>query len=208
MDDDFDPEAWLRNRPTLTEDRSHPNHWRNRSADLKASAGAIWYAIKNDKAVADELGYTFGFSMGVACQPVYHMLCGLSLELIMKAVLVQRQEEKNYKHHHLGELHTMLGLPTEKRRMKLLDFYEEALVWSGRYPIPMKPTDQKLESYYKLEVDVLTTATPIVPGSFIHVSRGSGATDWEPFCELYEEYAALFRYPLPTPSPLPPPAPT
>ncbi|VBS37530.1 Uncharacterised protein [Burkholderia pseudomallei] len=91
-DEDMDIDAWLTARPTLTEERSHPNHWFNRGADLHASAGALWYAMENDvrQEIAQGLGFSSGYSMGVACYPVYHMMCGLALEVIMKAVLVQR----------------------------------------------------------------------------------------------------------------------
>jgi hypothetical protein len=194
--EDFDADAWFRNRPTLTEDRSHPNHWRNRSADLKASAGAIWYAMKNDKAVADALGYSYGHSMSVACKPVYHLTCGLALELIMKAVLVQRQTPiKKLQTHHLGKLHQLLGLDQDESRRKLLLFYQHALVWSGRYPVPMNADDESLKQYYQLEQEILTVSAPLSPGSFIKLLRSSGATDWEPFCELYDSYRALFQYP-------------
>jgi len=196
--EDFDADVWLRNRPTLTEHKSHPNHWMNRSANLKASAGAVWYGMDHDETVASELGYHAGFSMNVACYPIYHMLCGLALELVMKAVLVQRKAEaKDYQHHDLGKLHTLLGLPADEARMRLLEFYKQALVWSGRYPVPMRPTDEKLETYYKLELDVLTAATPIAPGSTLQVIKGSGATDWKRFCELYDEYGALFQHTVP-----------
>jgi len=43
MDENY--EGRLESRPSLTEDQSHPNHWRNRPADLKASAGALWHAM-------------------------------------------------------------------------------------------------------------------------------------------------------------------
>ncbi len=207
--EDFDADAWFRNRPTLTEDRSHPNHWRNRSADLKASAGAIWYAMKNDKAVADSLGYSYGYSMSAACRPVYHLTCGLALELIIKAVLVQRQTPiKQILTHHLGRLHGQLGLDQDESRMKLLEFYQHALVWSGRYPVPTNANDDSLKQYYQLENDVLTVSAPFSPGSILKLSRSSGATDWEPFCRLYDSYDALFQHPYPAPSPLPPSAPT
>jgi len=206
--EDFDAGVRVRNRPTLTEDRSHPNHWRNRSADLRASAGAIWYAMKNDKAVADSLGYTDGFSMGVACRPVYHLTCGLALELIMKAVLVQRQTPlKKIQTHHFGKLHGLLGLDQDESRMKLLLFYQHALVWSGRYPVPINPSDDDLKQYYQLENDVLTVSSPLSPGSILKVSQSSGATDWEPFCRLYDSYDTLFQHPYPATSILPVPAP-
>jgi hypothetical protein len=55
-----------------------------------------------DGDIATSLGLPPGFSMQVACMPVYYMLCGLSLEVVMKAVLVQRGvPEKKYATHDL-----------------------------------------------------------------------------------------------------------
>ena len=78
MDDYSDIEERSKNRPTLAEERNHPSHWYNRASDLHASAGALWYVMKlKDTEVVESLGLSAGFSMGVACRPVYHMLCGL-----------------------------------------------------------------------------------------------------------------------------------
>lgn len=56
MEDEY--EGWLASRPTLTKDRGHPNHWRNRAADLRASAGALWHAMDSqDATMAAELRY-------------------------------------------------------------------------------------------------------------------------------------------------------
>ncbi len=139
MEDDY--EGWRARRPTLVEDRNHPNHWLNRAADLKASAGALWHAMgSHDAAIAQELGYGAGYSMSVACWPVYHMLCGLSLELIMKAVLVQRATpQKQVEIHVLNRLHSLLGFDLDDERKQLLDFYEASVVWAGRYPTPPQP---------------------------------------------------------------------
>lgn len=71
MSDEFDADVWLASRPTLTEDRSHPNHWYNRAADLRASAGAIWYSMsaQNKEAVSEELGFGSGHSIGCPNRP-------------------------------------------------------------------------------------------------------------------------------------------
>lgn len=139
MEDDY--EGWLASRPTLVEDRSHPNHWLNRASDLLASAGALWHAMgAEDTAIAQALGHGSGFSMKVACWPVYHMLCGLSLELIMKAVLIQRATpQKDVETHVLHRLHRMLDLDLDEERKQILDFYEASVMWAGRYPTPPQP---------------------------------------------------------------------
>lgn len=58
-------DEWLNNRPTLAEERNHPNHWYNRAADLHSSAGALWYVMKlKDNEVVESLGLSSDFSMG------------------------------------------------------------------------------------------------------------------------------------------------
>lgn len=73
----------------ITNDRMHPNHWFNRASDLRASAHVLWLSMES-KEIQQKMGYGGGFSLGVACYPVYQMLCGLALELILKAVIVQK----------------------------------------------------------------------------------------------------------------------
>jgi len=195
MEDDY--EGWLASRPTLVEDRSHPNHWLNRAADLKASAGALWHAMgSQDTAIAQELGYGAGYSMKVACWPVYHMLCGLSLELIMKAVLVQRATpQKQVEIHFLHKLHLLLGLNLDDERKQLLDFYEASVVWAGRYPTPRNPTDEKLLSHYDLESKVLTKPKLMDSPGTLKFRESSDTTDWRQFSKLWVEYANLFIHP-------------
>lgn len=131
---------------TLTEDRKHPNHWYNRASDLHASAGALWHAMDDGEGeIAAELGLPSGFNMYTACHPVYYMLCGLALEVIMKAVLVQRGvPEKKYETHEFSRLTALLGVSPTKEEQALLRFYEASLVWAGRYPTPKRATDAEL----------------------------------------------------------------
>jgi len=76
----------------LTAQKSHPNHWFNRAADLRSTAGAAWWAMcHGDAAMNEALGLPRGNDMTVACYHVYHMLCGLALELILKALLSRKQ---------------------------------------------------------------------------------------------------------------------
>lgn len=193
MEDDY--EGWLANRPSLTEDRSHPNHWRNRAADLKASAGAVWHSMgSQDSFIAEELGYAPGYRMGVACWSVYHMLCGLSLEVIIKAVLIRRgTPPQKIETHSFMKLHDFLGVEMDDERKRLMAFYEAALVWSGRYPTPRNASDDKLLRYYELADEVLMTPLPMGEKSTIQFKVASGSTDWQHYSALWSSYAGLFE---------------
>ena len=91
--------------PTLTERQSHPNHWFNKAADLHAAAGATWLAMQDNRKLqaAADLGMHSSFDMGIACRPVYHMLCGLALEVIFKALMSSRRMKID-ETHDLNEL--------------------------------------------------------------------------------------------------------
>lgn len=195
MDEEDDFQDWFASRPTLVEDRSHPNHWRNRAADLKASAGALWHAMgSQDAAIAQELGYAEGYRMGVACWPVYHMLCGLSLEVIIKAVLVRRgTDPTKIETHSFVKLHDALGLTMDGERAKLMAFYEASLVWAARYPTPRNASDDKLLSYYDLAAEVLTKPVDLGTSGILKFRASNDATDWKHFSELWHSYEALFE---------------
>lgn len=193
MEDEYG--GWLASRPTLVEDRNHPNHWFNRAADLKASAGAVWHSMGSDNAaISETLGYPHGHCMRTACKPIYFMLCGLSLELIIKAVLAQRGlSPDQFKGHKFETLHQKLGLPLKRERAKLMAFYESSLVWAGRYPTPIDATDEKLLNFYSLASEILTKPTELGPPSMKFRIGSDDLTNWTQFSALWASYAALFK---------------
>jgi len=190
-----DYQVWLASRPTLVEDRNHPNHWFNRAADLKASAGAVWFSMGPDNAaISEALGYAPGNCMRTACKPIYFMLCGLALELIMKAVLAQRGfTPDQFKGHKFETLHQKLGLPLKRDIAKLMAFYEASLVWAGRYPIPIDATDEKLMSFYNLANEILTKPTDLGPSGIKFRVGTDELTNWTQFSKLWGSYATLFK---------------
>ncbi len=197
MDDDFFDNLRLpRERPSLTDELNHPNHWFNRSSDLRASAGALWF-VMDDKveAVADRLGLEKGFSMGIACRPVYHMLCGLAIELILKAVIVQNGL-KVPQSHDLNYLASQLSLILNPHEKNLLIFYKASIEWSGRYPTPAKCDDDSILKYWKLATEVLTK--PMVPDTnksgTPKFRTASDATSWTNFNTLWARVASEFKF--------------
>lgn len=175
----------------LVEQHSHPNYWFNRASDLRATAGAAWFSMSVDpETVRKTLGLAPGFSMHVACRPVYHLLCGLALEVLLKGVLALRGEQPPTTHD-LCQLADRVGVALSADERELLRYYSTTISWAGRYPLPRNPTEEKLRGHWDNAVDVLTRATPISPGSFLKVARPSGADHWDAFHELYERIEAL-----------------
>ncbi|KTC62382.1 hypothetical protein [Pseudomonas savastanoi] len=199
MHDDDEDEFELYDAPTprmtLVEDRSHENLWLHRANDLHASAGAIWLSMADNrgKDSAKELGLREGFDMMRACFPVYHMLCGLSLEVVMKAVLVSLRE-KPPEHHDLNLLAHLLGVKRNPAQKKILNFYQHSVVWAGRYPIPKDATDDDLAKYYEMHNSLLFKGKTAVKGTQLKTYSRIGATDWDRFDALYRSYSTLFDH--------------
>lgn len=180
-------------RMSLVEDRSHENLWLHRANDLHASAGAVWLSMADGrgKDSAKALGLREGFDMMLACFPVYHMLCGLSLEVVMKAALVSLRQ-KPPEHHDLNLLAHLLSVKRNPAQKKILNFYQHSVVWAGRYPVPKNATDDDLAEYYEMSNSVLFKGKTAVKGTIIKTYSRTGATDWERFDALYRNYSALF----------------
>ncbi|MBL3827747.1 hypothetical protein EGU81_01640 [Pseudomonas syringae pv. theae] len=182
-------------RMSLVEDRSHENLWLHRANDLHASAGAIWLSMSDGrgKDSAKELGLREGFDMMHACFPVYHMLCGLSLEVVMKAALVSLRQ-KPPEHHDLNLLSHLLGVKRNPAQKRILNFYQHSVVWAGRYPVPKDATDDDLTDFYEMHNSLLFKGKTAVKGTPIKTYSRTGATDWERFDALYKSYCALFDH--------------
>lgn len=131
--------------------------------------------------------------MSIACWPVYMMLSGLSLEVIMKAVLVQRGvPESSYARHGFDNLLQLLKVSADAKERTLLRLYDSTLVWAARYPTPKAATAQKILDYSSLASDVLTSPMPEIKG--IELRTANGAADWKNFNTLWLKYAMLFKH--------------
>lgn len=113
--------------------------------------------------------------MVVACRPVYHLLCGISLEVLMKGILAERGMTPPATHN-LVSLACDVGLSLDDDDQRLFRYYQSTFIWGGRYPLPRDPTPDKLRDYWDNAIEVLTTSEPIATGSFIHRIGASGRT--------------------------------
>lgn len=143
---------------------------------------------KDQGAVAEALGLGKGFSFSVACWPVYQMLCGMALELLIKATIVAQQKEPKHTHE-LLDLADQAGLPTRTEDHDVLRLLSGSIIWEGRYPVPKQ--EKHFSSQAELQIKVLFDEASI--GS-LKMLRGNDALSWEHFCSLwgwaYEGYAA------------------
>ncbi|HCL6751420.1 TPA: hypothetical protein ACNUZQ_002987 [Citrobacter braakii] len=174
----------------ITNDRKHPNHWFNQASNLRASAHVLWLTMQSNS-LQKEMGYDGGFSLKVACYPVYEMLCGLALELILKAVIVQKNKPVPNSHN-LNHLASIADIKISKKIVGLLNFYTEVIVWSGRYPIPRNCDDEKLTNYWELVSNTLTE--PVENVGTLQIRRGNGASDWDNFNEIFTLVMNDFKF--------------
>lgn len=128
-----------------------PQYWCNKSSDLRAAAGAVWYCMQeeNQNKVVEQLELGQGFSMAVAAFPVFPMLCGLSLELMYKAVCVAKKI--NFRNeHNLENLCGLAGISATTEDLEYLSLFTEFVVWGGKYPVPLEKRKHAMEDIHNL----------------------------------------------------------
>jgi hypothetical protein len=159
-------------------------YWYNKASDLRGAAGALWASMDDTRsnAIVEELGLGTNFKMKVATYPVYAMLCGMSLELLYKAIVVAKGNEPNTKTHALTILASNAGISVTNQQIGLLKILSEYIIWNGRYPVPKKP--EQMQSYIELKNEHLFNKIPL--GKFIARSP-NGALNWESFNKLWNE---------------------
>lgn len=156
-------------------------YWFNRANDLRGAAGAVWFAIENDgKAINDFLGMESGYSFSIACPSSFLMLCGLSLELIFKAILIEIGE-KPPKTHNLRQLASQASVVMDNGDLELIEILADHVLWAGKYPIP---TGGRTEWDQHVERMVSTLMSPI-PGFSIKIIRPNHRLDWGGFERIW-----------------------
>lgn len=138
--------------------KNSPLWWHNKASDLFASAGALHYVMKvpDEEELAD-LGFERGFSMVVACSPVYEMLFGMSFEALLKAICVVKGKEVPATHA-LVDLVNLADIAISEKEKAVFEYLTESVVWNGRYPVPKKQAF--LEKHWKHGNDLLFDKLP------------------------------------------------
>ena len=105
------------------------------------------------------------------------MVCGMSIELLLRTIIVVRGKEPQ-EHHHLGTLAAEAGVVYTVEQLGLLRILSEAIIWDGKYPVPLK--EEHWENLASLECEHLFDKTPLgETGS--DVLSGNGALDWDSY---------------------------
>lgn len=166
--------------PGITQFKSrerNSKYWHNQATNLYKSAGVLWISM-NDP----QFGALIGASKlsGVATSwPAYQMLCGMSFELLLKAVMVK--QGKTAKHtHDLLTLSADAGFTPSSEQRNTLQFLSASVIWEGRYPVPTS------EDKYVLHLQLANQALfNEVPGRNLRIFRPNNALDWQSIATLW-----------------------
>jgi len=164
-------------------------YWHNKASDLRGAAGALWACMDDSRSneIVEELGLGSGFSMKVATPPVYTMLCGMSLELLYKAIVVAKGNEPNTTSHKLTNLASDAGVSVTKKQQGLLEILSESVIWYGRYPVPKK--QEHIQNIIELKCENLYDKKLL---GKLHVLTPNGALNWESFNKLWSDAFAVY----------------
>lgn len=144
---------------------------------------------ENEQEVVKDLELGAGFSMAVAAFPVFPMLCGLSLELMYKAICVAKSINFN-KEHNLPKLCKLAEVPATEEEYQFLALFTESVVWEGKYPVPTEKRKDALESINDLWSTLLYEEVKEIKG--IKFKRYNGRLSWETFNILWDKACSAF----------------
>jgi hypothetical protein len=156
-------------------------YWFNKSSDLRGSAAALWTSQDGERsdAIVQECRLGQGFIMAAAVGSVFWMLCGMSLELLYKAIIVAKGEKAVHSHD-LVKLAKLVGLHVGKKTETVLEILTESIIWYGRYPVPK--TKELIENLNDLLSDFFYEDAP--PGKF-KIRKTNVSLSWNLFNSLW-----------------------
>jgi len=128
--------------------------------------------------------------MDVATFPVYAMLCGMSLELLIKAVLIMQKEDVKPVHD-LSALARHAEIPLDQAERGLLDLLTHYVVWYARYPVPRRNTAENVRELGRL-IDEHLFEKASFGGLTIMSRRTPGPLDWQQYNSFWSKIASKF----------------
>jgi hypothetical protein len=152
----------------LDELNKAPLPWFNKSSELRTAASAL-----------SNVGGAY---------PVYLMICGMSLELIYKAIIVVKnsrsdasEDLKIDKHHKLVDLACKASISLDDRNKGMLKILTHYIYWEGRYPTPKHAKD--IEDLENLSKEYLFTKIEDDKNFYIL----NDFLSWDNFDELWNQ---------------------
>jgi hypothetical protein len=163
-------------------------YWFNHANDLRGAAGAVWFAIENEShQVHNFLEMESGYSFSVACPPVFLMLCGLSLELLFKALIVEIGGQPPVTHD-LRKLSLEAQITINADDLELIDLLTDHIKWAGKYPVPK---GERAE-WDKHAGRMFAALTEPVPDLSIAAFRRNDRLDWKDYSRIWNDCSSRY----------------
>ncbi|WP_148219474.1 hypothetical protein [Azospirillum sp. B510] len=118
-------------------------YW-NHAQSFRASALVLWqaYGAVDRTLTGEALGLGDGHQLSASLPRVFALLCGQSIELLLKAT-AKAPNLKIMTHHRLNELREHIGVDVNEHQSALLDALTEYIYWHGRYPTTKEEKQKK-----------------------------------------------------------------
>jgi len=135
-------------------------YW-NHAESFRASALVLWWAHRaEDRTLTGEaLGLGEGHQLSASLPRVFALLCGQSIELLLKAT----EKALNLRVtsiHRLNELRENVGIDVDEHQSVMLDALTEYIYWHGRYPAPKEDKNkEKTEESWEESAEKLRKLT-------------------------------------------------
>ncbi len=113
-------------------------YYYNMASDYHAGALVLFDVLsKESKITPEDLGLGTGFSFNASLPKPLHLVVGLSIELLLKAIA--RILDKNVlETHNLQRLLNHVGIKLNRDQNAIIDRLTSAIEWDSRYPTPKK----------------------------------------------------------------------
>ena len=172
---------------------NEPMYWFNKSSDLRGAAGALDFCMENQKehSISDSIGLGTDYDMIVGTYGVYRMLCGMSLELIYKAIIISK-DQKYKPTHNLVKLGEAAGIPLNNDEIALLEILTQCVIWEGRYPTPNQKKADVLEYFTWLSYENLYEKVKVGDRSWMLKPKTPNPLDWDGFSKLWLKASESF----------------
>jgi HEPN domain-containing protein len=165
-------------------------YWANRANDLRGAAGAVWFAIENESKsdqIHKQLGFESGYSFSVACPAVFMMLCGLSLELLYKALIIEISNQPPAVHD-LRRLSVLAQITMSADDLDLIDILTAHIKWAGKYPVPRGDKAEWDEHVERMDAAL----TDPVPDMCIRIVRRNERLYWDDYSRIWNVGATRY----------------
>lgn len=167
----------------FTEHNESGLSWHTKAQHLMGAAGSLWACSHHDRSqeIVGELGLETEFSLSHALGAPYLTLCGLSLEHLLKAIIVAKRG-KPARSQNLGFLALSAGVHLTEIQKGQLDLLSEYVTWAGRYPL-----SKKREAFHrlpKLRLERLLRDNNVTGISLVELRAGSQLA-WSHFHQLW-----------------------